>query len=235
MRPLPGWLISSRCLLALVAMPGVLLAQAVMPATNPAPVTNPNPPPVFTNAAPLGLTNAPSATPATNATTVVAPAPVLKVDPSSIYSLTVKAVDGKPLDLHQYIGHVTLVVNTASKSAATDQLKQLEKLYQDYKDKGLVVLAVPSNDFGNTEPAKPEELAAVYAEHKVSFLLLEKSRMTGSDPSPIFKLLMAGRQTPTWCYHKYLVDKSGKVIAEFATQSRPDKKELLAAIDAALK
>jgi glutathione peroxidase len=176
-----------------------------------------------------------SVTASTNATAnPVAPAtPTSNV--TSLYSLTATSQDGKPVDLHQYMGHVALVVNTASKSAAADQFASLEKLYETYKDKGFVILAFPSDDFGHLEPGSPEEIAARYATFKLSFPIFETIHIRGEGQSPVYHFLATGHGTPMWVFHKYLVDKTGNVIAEFPTHKRPDNKELQAAIDAALK
>ena len=175
---------------------------------------------------PAARTNAPS--------TSVAPTTATG-DVTSLYSLTVTSQDGKPVDLHQYMGHVALVVNTASKSASADQFVGLEKLYQAYKDKGFVILAFPSDDFGHLEPGTPEEIAARYATFKLSFPIFETIHIRGEGQSPVYHFLTTGHGTPMWVFHKYLVDKTGNVIAEFPTHKRPDNKELQAAIDAALK
>jgi glutathione peroxidase len=164
----------------------------------------------------------------------VAPtAPV--TDSTSVYAFTVNSLDGKPVDLHQYLGHVALVINIASKSAYGDQFVGLEKLYQAYKDKGFVVLAFPSDDFGHLESGSPQEIAARYANFKLTFPIFELTRVRGDGQSPVYHFLTTGHGTPTWNFHKYLVDKTGKVITEFPSQIKPDNKDLQDAIDAALK
>jgi glutathione peroxidase len=111
----------------------------------------------------------------------------------------------------------------------------LEKLYQAYKDKGFVVLAFPCDDFGHLESGTPQEVAGRYATFKLSYPIFETVKVRGDGQSPVYHFLTTGHSTPTWNFHKYLVDKTGKVIAEFTSQTKPDNKDLLTAIDAALK
>ncbi len=177
-------------------------------------------------------TNAPPAAAATNAAPAAAPAPA---EPS-LFNFTVNALDGKPLDLGQYRGHVVLVVNTASHCGFVSQYAGLEKLYQDYKDRGLVVLAFPSNDFGGQEPGSTKEIRDMCTtKFNVTFPVLEKTKTRGAGQSPVFQFLATGHGAPTWNFHKYLVDKSGKVIAEFPSQDAPQNKDIADAIEAALK
>jgi glutathione peroxidase len=188
-------------------------------------------------AAPAG-TNAPSPVAATPAATNASPtnaAPVVPAGPS-LFNFTVNTLDGKPADLGQYRGHVALVVNTASKSGYTSQYAGLEKLYEEYKDKGFVILGFPSNDFGGQEPDSAADIAKFCAtKFNVTFPMFEKVKTKGDGQSPIYQFLTTGHGSPNWNFHKYLVDKSGNVIREFESQVNPDSKDLRSAIDAALK
>jgi glutathione peroxidase len=179
---------------------------------------------------------------ATNGAQASTNAPAAAVAPAatagnadSLYALTVNAQDGKPIDLHQYMGQVALVVNTASKSGYGDQFAGLEKLYEAYKDKGFVVLAFPCDDFGHLESGTPQDVAGRYVSFKLSYPVFATVKVRGDGQSPVYHFLTTGHSMPTWNFHKYLVDKTGKVIAEFTSQTKPDNKDLLAAIDAALK
>src|SRR5471032_63816 len=100
----------------------------------------------------------------------------LNADPvQSLYELKVNSLDGKPVDLAQYKGHVVLVVNTASKCGFTPQYAGLEKLYLDYKDKGFFILGFPANDFGKQEPGTPDEIMAFCTgKYNVTFPMFEK-------------------------------------------------------------
>lgn len=161
----------------------------------------------------------------------------LSAEPAaSLYDLKVNSLDGKPADLAQYKGTVVLVVNTASKCGYTPQYAGLEKLYLEYKDKGFVILGFPSNDFGGQEPGSPQEIATFCSsKYNVTFPMFEKVKTKGSGQSPVYQFLTTGHGTPLWNFHKYLVDKTGKVIGEFPSTVEPANKDLRAAIDAALK
>jgi len=182
--------------------------------------------PAATNTA---ATNAPAANVPSPATTLPIP------DANSLYALTVKSLDGKPVDLRQYMGQVALVINTASKSGHAEQFAGLEKLYETYKDRGFVILDFPSNDFGQLEPGTPQEITDRYAAFKLTFPILEMVKIRGAGQSPVYHLLTTGHSMPTWSFHKFLVDKTGKVIQEFPSQTKPDDKDLQKAIEAALK
>lgn len=180
---------------------------------------------------------APPAPATTNALPAVSPpAPPPAPTAPSLYNFTVNSLDGKPVDLGQYKGHVALVVNTASKCGFTQQYAGLEKLYQDDRDKGLVILGFPSNDFGGQEPGTSQEIATFCStKFNVTFPMFEKVKTKGDGQSPVYQFLTTGHGTPSWNFHKYLVDKTGKVVGEFESQVTPDSKELQDAIDTALK
>src|SRR5476649_861990 len=162
----------------------------------------------------------------------------LPADPvQSLYDLKVNSLDGKPVDLAQYKGHVVLVVNVASKCGFTRQYAGLQKLYTDYKDKGFFILGFPANDFGHQEPGTPEEIATFCSsKYNVTFPMFEKVvTLKGAGQSPVYQFLTTGFPAPTWNFCKYLVDPTGKVLKEFPSKVKPDDKELTDAIDAALK
>ncbi len=156
----------------------------------------------------------------------------------SLYYLKVNSLDGKPVDLAQYKGHVVLVVNVASKCGFTPQYAGLEKLYLNYKDKGFVILGFPANDFGHQEPGTPEEIAAFCTgKYNVTFPMFEKVEVLKKDAnqSPVYQFLTTGFPEPTWNFSKYLVDANGHVIKFFKDKVKPDAPELTSAIDAAIK
>lgn len=135
-----------------------------------------------------------------------------------------------------YGGNVLLVVNVASKCGYTPQYAGLEKLYKDYKDKGLVLLGFPSGDFLGQELEKDEEIAKFCkANYGVSFPMFTKSAVRGSDVNPLFKTLIARTgEKPSWNFNKYLIDRNGKVIAHFGTRVQPESAEIKKAIETAL-
>jgi glutathione peroxidase len=154
----------------------------------------------------------------------------------SFYDLTANTLDGKPAQLSEYKGKVLLVVNTASECGYTPQYAGLEKLYEAYKDKGVVVLGFPSNDFGGQEPGTAADIKT-FCEKKyhVTFPMFAKVKVKGEGQSPVYKFLAEGHGEPKWNFHKYVVGKDGQVRAAFASAVKPDSAELASAIEAALK
>jgi glutathione peroxidase len=153
----------------------------------------------------------------------------------SFYDLSTKSLDGRPQELSAYRGKVAVVVNTASECGFTPQYDGLEKLYEGYKDKGLVVLGFPSNDFGGQEPGTTEQIAAFCSTRfHVAFPLFEKVKTKGEGQSPVFQFLAAAAGEPKWNFHKYLVGKDGQVIKAFPSRVEPLSAELAKAIDEAL-
>jgi len=163
--------------------------------------------------------------------------PVLGEDmPASLYEIKTTTLDGKPADLGQYKGTVTLVVNVASKCGFTPQYAGLEKLHRDLKSKGFSVLGFPSNDFGGQEPGSAEEIQQFCKlTYDVSFPMFSKLvTKAGPTQSPIYSYLGATGNLPGWNFSKYVVGKDGKVVAFFPSKVTPESPELRAAIDKAL-
>ena len=136
----------------------------------------------------------------------------------------------------EYAGKVLLIVNTATKCGNTPQYDGLEKLYQEYQDKGLVVLGFPSNDFFGQEPGTEEEIQEFCRlTYKVRFPMFEKVTVKEGNAHPFYDQLAAAAGTyPTWNFHKYLIGRDGKVIAEFSPRTQPYDEKLVAEIEAAL-
>lgn len=132
-----------------------------------------------------------------------------------------------------YKNKVVLIVNTASKCGYTGQFDGLENLYKKYKDKGLVVLGFPSNDFANQDPENEEKIAEFCRlTFGVQFPMFEKTHAAKKNASPLYKTLgeMAG-EYPKWNFHKYLLDTKGNLIASFPSQVAPNDKKLVALIE----
>ena len=132
-----------------------------------------------------------------------------------------------------YKGKVVLIVNTASKCGYTDQFDGLESLYKQYKDKGLVVLGFPSNDFANQDPENEEKIADFCRlTYGVQFPMFQKTHAAEKEASPLYKTLgeMAG-EFPKWNFHKYLLDTQGNLIASFPSQVTPNDKKLVDLIE----
>lgn len=154
----------------------------------------------------------------------------------SFFGLSAKNIDGKDVQLGDYQGKVVLVVNVASKCGFTGQYAGLEKLWDSYKDKGLVVLGFPSNEFGGQEPGTEAEIKQFCSlKYNVSFPMFSKVEVKkGSAQSPIYSFLTQKYDAPAWNFTKYLVGKDGQVIQSFGSRVSPDSDELIKAIEAAL-
>ncbi len=154
----------------------------------------------------------------------------------SFYALKTTTLDGKPADLGQFAGKVTLVVNVASQCGFTPQYKGLQELHQELSPKGFSVLGFPSNDFGGQEPGSPEEIRSFCQKnYGVSFPMFAKLvTKAGQDQSPIYAFLGASGHLPGWNFAKYVIGKDGKVAAFFPSNVTPESKELREAIDEAL-
>lgn len=153
----------------------------------------------------------------------------------TFYDFSINALDGKPFDLHALENKAVLVVNVASKCGFTPQYTGLQKLHQDYADKGVVILGVPCNQFGAQEPGNAEEIASFCSTtYEVSFPILEKVDVNGSNAHPLYQWLknqkpgLLGTEGIKWNFTKFLINKQGEVVDRFAPQTTPDdlRKEL---------
>jgi len=130
-------------------------------------------------------------------------------------------------------GKVVLVVNTASKCAYTPQYEGLEKLYERYRDRGLVVAGFPSNEFAGQEPGTEKQIQEFcHLTYAVEFPMFEKVRVKGISADPFYRHLakVTGEQ-PRWNFHKYVLDRDGRVVASFPSQVTPDDKRLVSLIE----
>jgi glutathione peroxidase len=156
----------------------------------------------------------------------------------SAHDFEFTSIDGKPLKLSEFAGHPVLVVNTASKCGLTPQYKGLEELWQKYRDRGLVVLGVPSNDFGGQEPGSEAEIAEFCASrYSVSFPMTAKNPVIGADAHPLYKWAVAEAgeaAAPRWNFHKYLIGPKGELAGTFGSKVPPDDAALTGAIETAL-
>jgi glutathione peroxidase len=146
-------------------------------------------------------------------------------------------LDGKPMPLCQYQGKVILVVNTASYCGFTSQYEGLEKLYARLKDKGLVVLGFPSNDFGEQEPGSSKEIADFCRlTYGVEFPMVGKTVVKGKQANPFYlQLAEITDSRPRWNFHKYLINRDATQVFAFGSMTKPDDKALLARIDEFIK
>jgi glutathione peroxidase len=153
-----------------------------------------------------------------------------------------KDIKGKELDLSQYKGKVVLLVNVASKCGYTPQYRGLEKLYEDYKDKGLVVIGIPANEFGKQEPGTNEQiLEFCESNYKVTFPLLAKVVVKGEGTIPLYEYLTSKKTNPEhageiqWNFTKFLVGRDGQVKARFEPDVKPDSDEMVKAVQKELE
>lgn len=155
--------------------------------------------------------------------------------------LTMNDLRGDPVALGGYRGEVVLVVNVASECGLTPQYQQLQELHQRYRDQGLRVLGFPCNQFGGQEPGTSEEIQGFCQKnYGVDFDLFEKVEVNGDGACELFRQLTAEDAPPagagpvTWNFEKFLLDRSGQLVARFAPRTRPDDAALVARIEEAL-
>ena len=147
----------------------------------------------------------------------------------NFYQFKAKTLEGKLVSMKDYAGKVVLVVNTASKCGFTPQYEGLEKLYKEYKDKGLVILGFPCNQFGGQEPGTAEEIATFCStKYKVDFPLFSKIDVNGDKADPIYKYLKEALPGTTgndikWNFTKFLLDRNGKPIKRYESAVKPEE------------
>jgi glutathione peroxidase len=152
---------------------------------------------------------------------------------TSIHSFKVKSIDGSIIDFSKFKGKKILVVNTASKCGYTPQYEALQKVYDQYKDK-LVIVGFPCNQFGGQEPGSSAEIVEFCKKnYGVNFPLAEKIDVKGDNIAPIYKWLTSKIEngvldaTITWNFNKFLLDENGKMLAYFPSKITPDNEEIL--------
>jgi glutathione peroxidase len=148
---------------------------------------------------------------------------------TSVYDFSAQSLGGKPRRMSEFKGKVLLVVNTASKCGFTPQYAGLEQLYEKYKDRGLVVLGFPSNQFGDQEPGPDSEIAEFcQVNYGVTFPMFAKVDVNGDGAHPLFKYLTStkkgvlGSQAIKWNFTKFLVGRDGKVLERYAPTTKPE-------------
>lgn len=157
---------------------------------------------------------------------------------TNAHDFSFTSIEGKPLSMNDFAGKPVLLVNTASACGLTPQYQGLQALWEAKKADGLVVLGVPSNDFGAQEPGSESEVQEFcQVRYGVSFPLTSKNAVIGGEAHPLYKWI--GGETgeaglPKWNFHKYLIGKDGSLKAVFGSRTEPQAPEVLAAIDAAL-
>jgi glutathione peroxidase len=159
----------------------------------------------------------------------------------SIYDFTMKSIDGQPVSLGSYSGKVVLLVNVASKCGFTPQYAGLEAVYEKYKDRGLVIVGIPANNFAQQEPGTNEEIKKFCSnKYNVTFPMMAKVSVLGDDKTSLYTFLTGAETDPKfagdikWNFTKFLFDRSGKPVARFEPNVTPDSPQVTAAIETAL-
>lgn len=161
-----------------------------------------------------------------------------RADQASPLTGTVKKIDGTEVDLSAYKGKVVLIVNVASRCGYTGQYAGLQKLYDTYKEKGLVVLGFPANEFGAQEPGTDSEIATFCSsKYGVTFDMFSKIVVKGANKAPLYKSLTEGA-TPAgevgWNFEKFLIGRDGTIVGRYKSGVAPDDATLKTAIETAL-
>ncbi len=148
---------------------------------------------------------------------------------SSVYDFEALSIDGKPAQLASQRGKVLLIVNTASACGFTPQFAGLEKLWETYRDRGLVVLGFPSNEFGGQDPGTNDEISSFcQLNYGVSFPMMSKVKVNGTEAHPLWKWLTSeargilGTQAVKWNFTKFLVGRDGQVLKRYAPTDTPE-------------
>jgi glutathione peroxidase len=159
-------------------------------------------------------------------------------DDHGVYSFTMTTIDGEEKALGDFEGEVLLLVNTASKCGFTPQYASLEKLYRKYKDDGLRILAFPANNFGGQEPGTDEQIQEFCSTtYDVTFDMFSKISVAGEDMHPLYVYLTQQSgfgDEIQWNFTKFLVDRTGKVLARFNTKVDPLDQQVIEAVEKAL-
>jgi len=157
-----------------------------------------------------------------------------QVSRMTAYAFSFAGLKGGDIKLADYAGKVVLVVNTASQCGYTPQYAGLQSLWTRYRERGLVILGVPSNDFGGQEPGGVSEIEhTAHGSYGVTFPLAAKAEVRGAAQHPFYKWAASEKplELPRWNFHKYLVGRDGHVVGSFPAQVAPDDPKLMAAID----
>lgn len=154
------------------------------------------------------------------------------------WDFTFTSIDGESMPLSAFRGKALLVVNTASRCGYTPQYEGLQALWQLYRGRGLVVIGVPSNDFGGQEPGSAEQIKSFCATtFSVDFPMTDKNQVIGDDAHPFYRWAAASLgadQAPRWNFHKYLVGPDGTLVAAIPTRAEPTSEPVITAVEKVL-
>jgi len=161
-----------------------------------------------------------------------------KMSSKSAYDFSFVDIDGELMGLEQYRGKVVVVVNTASQCGFTNQYDDLQALWENYGPRGLVVLGVPSNQFGGQEPGSNEDIKEFCsANFNIDFPMTEKTEVVGDNAHPFYKWAtdeLGARARPRWNFHKYIVGRDGRLLDYFVSTTNPSSSKFKKAIETAL-
>lgn len=156
----------------------------------------------------------------------------------NFHQLSATDINGKPYDMAQLKGHKVMVVNVASECGFTPQYKELEALYERYKDKGFIIVAFPSNDFGGQEPGDEKTIAAFCEKNfGVTFPLMSKIATKGAEQSPVYAWLTQKKENGKldsevkWNFQKYLIDEEGNLVTMYPSAQKPMSEPILNWLD----
>jgi glutathione peroxidase len=159
----------------------------------------------------------------------------------SIYDFTLNSIDGQPAPLSSYKGKVVMLVNVASRCGFTPQYTALEATYEKYKDRGLVIIGVPANNFGSQEPGSNQEIKTFCSsKYHVTFPMMSKVSVKGDDQTPLYTYLTDKSTNPQtagdikWNFTKFLIGPDGHIVARFEPDVTPDSPQVTGAIEKAL-
>jgi glutathione peroxidase len=168
--------------------------------------------------------------------------PVEKGKGKSVYDFTMKDAGGRDVKLEQFRGKVVMLVNVASKCGYTPQYDGLQKIYEQYKDRGFVILGFPANNFGAQEPGTNDEIVEFCRiNYGVKFPIFSKISVKGEDKHPLYKYLTERETNPNfsgeikWNFNKFLIGRDGKIIARFESADKPEDAKVTGAIEQALQ
>ncbi len=159
----------------------------------------------------------------------------------TIYDFKVTQINGEEISLSQYKNKVVMIVNVASKCGFTNQYEGLEKIYNQYKDRGFVILGFPSNDFGGQEPGTEKEIQEFCKlNYGVTFPLFKKGPVKGSDKQELFKFLTKGSNSVltgdvAWNFEKFLINKNGQLVERYRSITKPESSSITDKIEQLLK
>ena len=170
------------------------------------------------------------------------PSPMAPVAANSIYDFTLKDIDGNDVNLDRYKGSVVMIVNTASRCGYTPQYEGLQKIYDQYKDRGFVVLGFPANNFMGQEPGTEKEIKDFCTlKYNVTFPMFSKISVTGTDQHPLYGYLTNKATNPafpgdiSWNFNKFLIDKNGKIVGRLGSKDKPEDAAVIEAIEKSIK